>query len=75
MTFLFRTSLEFRSSWVRGDFTAFQKINSGIGIILRSFRMAYSLGMRSFVWIGMISVSLLIFGHLLEKVWWSASQR
>ena len=48
-------------------FTAYEKINSGFGFSLRSFCMACSLGMRSFAWIWMISVSPLNIGHFLEK--------
>ena len=40
-------------------FTAFEKINSGFGFSLRSFCMECSLGVSFFVWILMISVSLL----------------
>ena len=54
--------------------TAFKKINSGFGFSLKSFRMACSLGTRSFVWFWTISVSLLNFGQFLENAWWSAPQ-
>ena len=36
--------------------------------------MACSLGMRSFVWIWTISVSLLNIGQFLEKAWWYSPQ-
>ena len=55
-------------------FTAFEKITSGFGFSLRSFRSACNLGMRSFVWIWMISVSLSDIGQLFENALWSASQ-
>ena len=48
--------------------TAFERINSGYRFNLRSFCMASSLGVRSFVWNSVISVSLLNFGQFLEKV-------
>ena len=50
-------------------FTAFEKNNSRCGYILRSFRMACSLGMRSFVWTWPFSVSLLNIGQFLENAW------
>ena len=54
--------------------TAFKKIKLGCWFILRSFRVACSLGMRSFVWIWRISVSLLNARQLLENAWLSAPQ-
>ena len=50
-------------------FTAFEKINSGFGFSLRSFRMACSLGKRYFNWIWMISVFLLNIRQFCENVW------
>ena len=50
-------------------FTAFVKINSGCGFILRSFRMDCCLGMRSFVWIWTIFVSHMNIGQFLENAW------
>ena len=52
-------------------FTAYEKINSGFGFGLRSFRMACSLIMHSFVWIWKIYVTLLNIDQLLENARWS----
>ena len=49
-------------------FTAFE-INSGFESSLRSFRMSCNLGMRYFVSIWTISVSLLNIGQLLANAW------
>ena len=54
-------------------FTAFENINSGFGFSLKSFRMACSLGMCSFVGIWTISV-LLNVGQFLENARWSSPQ-
>ena len=48
-------------------FTAFEKINLGFGFSLRSFLITCSLGMRSFVWFWMISVSIPSFGQFPER--------
>ena len=48
-------------------FTAFEKINAGLGFSLRCIRIASSLLMRSFVWFLTISLSLLKIGQFLEK--------
>ena len=61
-TFFFRTSRGFRSSWVIGVFTAFEKISSGLDWV-RSFRMACVLGTRSFVYI------LILFWFFLAVPW------
>ena len=50
-------------------FTALEKINPRCGLILRSFRMACSLGMRSFVWVWTISVSVLNIEQFSENAW------
>ena len=55
-------------------FIAFEKINSWFGFTLRSFRMACSMGMRCFVWIWTISVSILDIGQFLGSAWWSIPQ-
>ena len=47
-------------------FTAFEKIDSGCGFIVRGFRMACCPGMRSFVWTWTIYVYLSNIGQFLE---------
>ena len=54
--------------------TAFEKISSGDGFSLRSFRMVCGLIILYFVWICIISISLMNLQQFLEKVRWSASQ-
>ena len=53
-------------------FTAFERINTEFGFSLS--RMACSPGMRSFVWIWTISVSILNVEQFLENVWWASPQ-
>ena len=55
-------------------FTAFEKIISRFGFSLRSFRMSFSLVMRSFVWIWTISSSPLNIGQFFKNAWSSTPQ-
>ena len=74
LNFLFSISRDLNLDWLEVFFTAFEKIISEFRFSLRSFRIACGLGMRSFIWIWVISISLLNFDQFRAKAWWSASQ-